>query len=131
MHNVKEGNTRTVIIRDNSVIKIAKNHFGLKSNMKEYQTWESTHNEHLAKIIDHSNDFYYIEMEKIVIPSLLKRIKISKRLKRLNELGINDILWYNVGQRKDGTPVIFDYGGAIISWSGFLHRIKRVLGVVG
>ena len=124
-----EGNTRIIEVYDNYVAKIAKNIFGIKSNRKEYELWISTHNPYLAEVMNHSDDFLYLDMDRDEIPSFFKRIKIAKELSMLKRLGINDVMWYNVGERKDGTPVIFDYGGAIVSWSGFMHRFKRLLGV--
>ena len=129
---MKAGNTRIVELHDSYVIKIAKNKNGFKSNYKEVVLSNSL--DCFAKVIEYSPDYFYIKMERVEIPSLIKRFQSAKKIRRElknKNIFVSDVMWYNIGERKDGTPVIFDYGGAIISWSGFLHRIKRMFGVVG
>ena len=95
---------------------MAKNKYDLKSNKEEVDL--SNLSNCFAKIIDYSDDYKYIKMEKIKIPPFLQRVRIAKIIRsKLKEENIfaSDVLWYNVGQRKDGTLAIFDYGGAIIS----------------
>lgn len=125
-----EGNTRIVEIHAGYVLKIAKNAFGIKANRKEVElTDKSTL---FAKVIDYSPDYFYLVMEKVSVPGILKRHRIAKAIrKKLAKTGIrvSDVMWYNVGEREDGSAAVFDYGGSIVSLSGFLWRIRKILGV--
>ena len=125
-----DGNTRIVEIHADYVLKIAKNVFGIKANRKEVElTDKSTL---FAKVIDYSPDYFYLIMEKVSIPGILKRHRIAKDIRKKlakTDIRVSDVMWYNVGEREDGSAAVFDYGGSIVSLSGFLWRIRKILGV--
>jgi hypothetical protein len=113
---------RSIEICENHVIKKARNRYSAYCNQLEAE--RSGSSKYLALVLDYSPDFSMLKMEKVEIPSIIKRLKYSKFLK--SELkGIGDIHWYNIGD-KNGTPMLYDYGETFIIWRLLFKKIMLV-----
>ena len=101
---------RKVTLYDSHVVKTARNRVSRYCNKIEAELSGSS--PYLARVLSVSEDFSTLKMERVVIPGLMERIRISHALKK--KLGrFSDLHWYNVGL-KDGTPVLYDYGGTFV-----------------
>ncbi len=112
---------RQVSIYDDYVLKTARNKVSVHCNRTEAELSGSS--PYLAKVLEVADDFTWIKMERVELPGLRDRLWGSRFLKQ--ELpGISDVRWYNVGM-KDGRPVLYDYGGTLVSWKLLYRRLRK------
>ena len=112
---------RQVRVYQKHVIKIARNKVFVHCNKLEAQL--SGTSEYLAEVHGVSDDFTVLQMERVQIPPFRKRLEYTRFLKK--ELkGMSDVHWYNVGE-KNGRPVLYDYGGTLVTWKLFYRWLKN------
>lgn len=123
---IGSGSSRDVFDLENGyVIKVAKNRAGVAQNKSEYNISHYDNSDLFAKVVQVSNDFYFLVMEKADkiynISEVFKYFNVSGKrgLYQLNEMQ-NIKINYNLVladfNRKsnwgiiNGRPVIIDYG---------------------
>ena len=124
--HIGSGSSRDVFDLDNGyVIKVAKNRAGIAQNESEYNISYRDNSDLFAKVIEVSNNFKFLIMEKAgkvyYISDVLEYFKVrSKRqllnLKELQEIKRNyNLLLADLKKKSswgmiNGKPVIIDYG---------------------
>jgi hypothetical protein len=112
---------REVEIAEDYVIKRARNKISVYCNKTEVE--RSGSSEYLAKVIETSDDFKVIKMERVDIPSLRTRLRYARLLKRQLK-GLSDIHWYNIGE-KNGIPMLYDYGDTLVIWRILFRKLRN------
>jgi len=123
---IGSGSSRDVFDLENGyVIKVAKNRAGIAQNKAEYKISDNDNSDLLAKVVQVSNDFNFLIMEKADtiynISYVLKYFNVRDKRELLNSKELQKIKWnYNLVlgdfERKsnwgmiNGRPVIIDYG---------------------
>lgn len=124
--HIGSGSSRDVFDLDNGyVIKVAKNRAGIAQNESEYNISDYDNSGLFAKVIEVSNNFKFLIMEKAdkvyYMSDVLEYFRVgSKRqllkLKELQDIKRNYNLLLGDFQRKsswgmiNGKPIIIDYG---------------------
>jgi len=123
---IGSGSSRDVFDLENGyVIKVAKNRAGIAQNKAEYKISDNDNSDLLAKVVQVSNDFNFLIMEKADtiynISYVLKYFNVRDKrellnLKELQKIKRNYNLVLGDFERKsnwgmiNGRPVIIDYG---------------------
>jgi len=123
---IGSGSSRDVFDLENGyVIKVAKNRAGIAQNKAEYKVSDNDKSDLFAKVVQVSNDFNLLIMEKADtiynISYVLKYFNVRDKRELLNSKELQKIKWnYNLVlgdfERKsnwgmiNGRPVIIDYG---------------------
>ena len=124
--NIGSGSSRNVFDLDNGyVIKVAKNKAGIAQNESEYNISKRDNSGLFAKVIEVSNNFEFLIMEKAdrvyYISDVLEYFKVESKkqlvnLKELQEIKRKYNLLFGDLKKKsswgmiNGKPVIIDYG---------------------
>lgn len=120
------GFTRKVYISQDYVIKIARNRFGMKANIKELMRFSKYGSTYLCPITDHG--FSWIRMPRVSIPPVRERMRYARTLRKaLKHTGISDIHFYNIGEL-NGRPVLYDYGDPwfpVWIFTGTIRKLRR------
>ena len=117
LQRIGSGDYRVVyrLPNDDRVLKVAKNPLGTTENLAAADNWQQAVrlqvDEHLAELHEHDPDGWWLLQER-VSQTAPPSVQPLKHTLRDAGVSIDEITIHNVGQRTDGSFVLFDYGGS-------------------
>lgn len=116
LQQIGSGDYRLVYARPDGdrVLKVARNPLGTSENLAAVDNWQQAVrlevDNRLAELYEHDPNGWWVLQERVTHTAPPSVQPLTHTL-RAAGLSITDITIHNVGQRDDGTFVLFDYGG--------------------